>query len=241
MQELFSPQQQAATPFSRPAAHPQYAPVSAVTAAGPPGRLWNASDYGSAYSTASMLATSHALTVEGARRAMGGAIAEADRHGWPVTIVIVDHSGTPLLLERRGAAPITVDLALGKARTAAHSGRESAVFEHSVNGDPMGGHPSRRPRIALLSAPMLIMEGALPILVGGSCIGAVGCAGVRSDQDAQVARAGVQALAGAVSAASAASIVGAVSAATALGLARSSAEEPTAGRLMGPWERAEWH
>ena len=147
-----------------------------------------------------------ALTIDGARRAMAAAVAEADRHSWLVTIAVVDHSGSPLLLERRGAAPATVDLALGKARTAAMSGRDSAVFEHSVNGDPSGGQPSRRPRLALLSAPSLVlMEGALPILVGGVCVGAVGVSGVRSEQDAQVARVGVAALSGSATALSAAS------------------------------------
>ena len=148
-----------------------------------------------------------ALTVDGARRAMTAAIHEAKRNRWNVTIVVVDHSGLPLLLERlNGAAPVTVDIAMGKARTAALSGRDSGVFEHSVNGGAIAGSGWRRPRLALLSVPQLtLMEGALPITVNGICVGAVGVSGVRGDQDTQVARVGVAALSGEVTAASAAS------------------------------------
>lgn len=119
---------------------------------------------------------------------MAAARAEAAHHGWAVTIVVADASGVPLLVQRDGAAPMTVDIAMGKARTACMSGRETSVFEASVNGKDAS------PRLALLSTPLTLMEGAVPILIDDVVAGAVGVSGVRSDQDAQVAKAGVAAL-----------------------------------------------
>lgn len=147
--------------------------------------------------TGASFMTLSALTVEGARRAMDGALAEAERHNYKVTVVIADHTGTPLLLERRGATPMSVELAIGKARTAVSSGRDTSTFERAVDGEQStSGHGRpRAPRLALLTAPQLVcMEGAVPIIVDGICVGAVSVAGIRPDQDTVVARAGVAAL-----------------------------------------------
>ena len=122
------------------------------------------------------------LTLPGARRAMAAAASEADANKWAVTIAVTDAGGVPLLVERHGAAPMTVDIACGKARTAALSGKETSVFEKSANGGEL------KPRMALLSAPLLLMEGGVPIVVDGVCVGAIGVSGVRSDQDAQIAK-----------------------------------------------------
>ena len=129
------------------------------------------------------------LTASGAKTAMAAAVNEADKNGWAVTIAVSDAGGTPLLLERRGAAPMTVEIAMGKARTAAISGKETTAFEKVANGDE-----ATRPRLALLSSALLLMEGGVPIIVDGVVVGAIGVSGVRSDQDAQVAKAGVTAL-----------------------------------------------
>ena len=88
----------------------------------------------------------------------------------------------------------------GKAKTAVASGRESGVFERAVDGGGSGegghGRP-RAPRLALLSAPQLVcMEGAVPVIVDGMCVGAVSVAGVSPEHDAQVAKAGVNVLSG---------------------------------------------
>ena len=77
---------------------------------------------------------SFALTVQGAQTAMDAAAAEADANGWAVTIAVSDAAGVPLLLQRRGAQAFSVDVAIGKARTAASTGRETASFETTVNG-----------------------------------------------------------------------------------------------------------
>ena len=56
-----------------------------------------------------------ALTYDGATKAMAAATAEAEANGWVVTIVVADSGGHPILLHRLGAAPMTVDVAMGAA------------------------------------------------------------------------------------------------------------------------------
>jgi glc operon protein GlcG len=115
------------------------------------------------------------------------AVAEASTHGWAVTIAIVDDGGHLLWLQRLDdAAPVSAQIAPAKARTAAIGRRESKVYEDMIN---QGRH-------SFLSAPALqgMLEGGLPILVDGQCVGAVGVSGVKSSEDAQVARAGIAAL-----------------------------------------------
>ncbi|WP_027924743.1 heme-binding protein [Pseudomonas sp. URMO17WK12:I12] len=111
---------------------------------------------------------------------------EAQNNQWAVTIVIVDDGGHPLALERLdGCAASSAYIATEKARTSALGRRESKGYEDMVNGG----------RFAFLSAPLLTsLEGGVPIVYDGQVIGAVGVSGVKSEQDAQVARAGAQCL-----------------------------------------------
>ncbi|WP_249674341.1 heme-binding protein [Pseudomonas abieticivorans] len=111
---------------------------------------------------------------------------QAEQQGWAVSISVVDEGGHPLaLLRLDGASPISAYIAGEKARTAALGRRESKGYEDMVNGG----------RTAFLSAPLLTsLEGGVPIVVGGEVIGAVGVSGVKAEQDAQVARAGVGAV-----------------------------------------------
>ena len=104
-----------------------------------------------------------------------------------MTIAIVDDGGHLLWLQRLdGAAPISAQIAPAKARTSALGRRESKVYEEMINGG----------RSAFLSAPALegMLEGGVPLMAGGHCIGAVGVSGVKASEDAQIARAGVVAL-----------------------------------------------
>ncbi|MCU0931293.1 MAG: heme-binding protein [Serpentinimonas sp.] len=113
--------------------------------------------------------------------------AEALKNNWAVTIAIVDDGGHLLWLQRLdGAAAISAHIAPAKAHTAALGRRESKVYEDVINGG----------RYSFLSAPALqgMLEGGVPILKDGQCLGAVGVSGVKSSEDAQIARAGMAAI-----------------------------------------------
>lgn len=113
--------------------------------------------------------------------------AEALANNWAVTIAIVDDGGHLLWLQRLdGSAPISASMAPAKARTAALGRKESKDFEEMINNG----------RTAFLSAPLLegVLEGGVPIMLDGQCIGAVGVSGVKAFEDAQVAKAGIAAL-----------------------------------------------
>jgi glc operon protein GlcG len=131
--------------------------------------------------------TKPALSADDAQTILAAAAAEARAHQWAVTIAVVDDGGHLLGLQRLdGAAPISAEIAPAKAATAALGRRESRVYEEMIN----------QGRAAFLSAPRLrgMLEGGVPVMVQGQCAGAVGVSGVKSSEDAQVARAGVAAL-----------------------------------------------
>lgn len=113
--------------------------------------------------------------------------AEALKNNWAVSIAIVDDGGHLLWQQRLdGAAPISAQIAPAKARTAALGRRESRIYEEMINGG----------RVSFLSVPGLegLLEGAVPIMKDGECLGAVGVSGVKSSEDAQIARAGIAAI-----------------------------------------------
>jgi uncharacterized protein GlcG (DUF336 family) len=113
--------------------------------------------------------------------------AEAQKNRWAVTIAIVDDGGHLLHLQRLdGAAPVSAHIAPAKARTAALGRRESKGYEDMVNDG----------RVSFLSVPAIdgLLEGGVPIMKDGQCLGAVGVSGVKSNEDAQIARAGIAAI-----------------------------------------------
>jgi glc operon protein GlcG len=104
-----------------------------------------------------------------------------------VTIAIVDDGGHLLWLQRLDGAPaMSSHIAPAKAHTAALSRKESKVYEDIINGG----------RYAFLSAPTIegMLEGGVPVLKDGQCLGAVGVSGVKSNEDAQIAKAGIAAI-----------------------------------------------
>lgn len=132
--------------------------------------------------------TRPSLELADVKRIAAAAEAHALANGWAVAIAIVDAGGHPLWLQRLdGTAPISAHIAPAKARTAALGQRESRIYEEMINNG----------RTSFLSAPVLdgLLEGGVPIVVDGHCIGAVGVSGVKSSEDAQIARAGIAALA----------------------------------------------
>ncbi|MEM5311736.1 heme-binding protein [Paraburkholderia sp. JHI869] len=126
------------------------------------------------------------LTDEDVIRVAEAAVAHARANEWNVTIAIVDDGGHLLHLRRLdSASPITAEIAVSKARTASLGRRESKVYEDVI----------KQGRTAFLSAPLTgMLEGGVPVIVNGDVIGAVGVSGVKSDQDAAIARAGIAAL-----------------------------------------------
>jgi uncharacterized protein GlcG (DUF336 family) len=131
--------------------------------------------------------TKFALESADIKAIAAAAEAEAIKNNWAVSICIVDDGGHLLSFQRLdGAAPISAHIAPGKARTAALGRRESKVYEDIINGG----------RVSFLSAPGLegMLEGGVPIMKDGQCLGAVGVSGVKSTEDAQVAKAGIAAI-----------------------------------------------
>ncbi|HEX5000469.1 MAG TPA: heme-binding protein [Terriglobia bacterium] len=135
-----------------------------------------------------MLGTTRYLTLKGARKMMDAAEAEAGKHGWNVAIAIVDAAANLILFERLDdTQPGSIDVALGKARTAANFKRPTKALEDLV----LSGRT-----MFLAIDGVAPMQGGVPVVVDGKVVGAVGVSGVTAAQDEQVALAAVSALSG---------------------------------------------
>jgi uncharacterized protein GlcG (DUF336 family) len=124
------------------------------------------------------------LTLADVKIIAAGCESEALRQNWAVTIAIVDDGGHLLWLQRLDKAPLTsMQIATGKAYTSAMGSRPTKAYEDVVAGG----------RNAFLSVPggLTLIEGGEPVMVNGEMTGAVGVSGVKSPEDAQVARAGI--------------------------------------------------
>ena len=131
--------------------------------------------------------TKSVLELADVKAIAAAAEAEALGNNWAVTLAIVDDGGHLLWLQRLDGAPaISAQIAPAKAHTAALGRRESKVYEEVINGG----------RTSFLSVPGVqgMLEGGVPIMKDGQCIGAVGVSGVKSSEDAQIARAGIATL-----------------------------------------------
>src|SRR5512133_2679984 len=131
--------------------------------------------------------TKPTLELADIKRIAAAAEAEALNNNWAVTIAVVDDGGHLLWLQRLdGAAALSAHIAPAKAHTAALGRRESKGYEDVINGG----------RSSFLSVPTVsgMLEGGVPIMKDGVCLGAVGVSGVKSTEDAQIARAGIAAL-----------------------------------------------
>ncbi|MGH8628878.1 MAG: GlcG/HbpS family heme-binding protein [Gammaproteobacteria bacterium] len=125
------------------------------------------------------------ITLSDVKSIAAAAEAEANRNGWKVTIAVCDEGGHLLWLQRLDGAPLmSAQVAPEKARTCVLGRRSSKVYEDMVNNG----------RYAALRMPIVPLEGGEMVVVDGECLGAVGVSGVKSSEDAQVARAGVAAI-----------------------------------------------
>jgi glc operon protein GlcG len=121
-----------------------------------------------------------------AHKMMAACVAEAQKNKWNVSIAVVDDAGYLLLLERLdGAGPLTAEVAQGKALAAVMTKRPSKFMEDRLKDRP-----------AFLKFPAgLPIQGAVPVLYQGECVGAIGVSGVQSHEDEQVASAGAATIA----------------------------------------------
>jgi uncharacterized protein GlcG (DUF336 family) len=128
------------------------------------------------------------LTQQDVSSILSAAEAYAAQNNFAVTISVVDDGGHLLgLLRREGAAPVTAYISQEKARASALGRRESKIYEDIINNG----------RTAFLGAtPVLhgVLEGGVNIVVDGHTIGAVGVSGVKSSDDALIAKAGIASL-----------------------------------------------
>jgi len=123
---------------------------------------------------------------ETAKKMAAAAVAEAKKNGWPVCIAIVDYHGDLVYFERLDNTQLgSVSVAVDKARTAAKFKRSTKLLEDAVAG-------GRNVMLRLGDATPI--QGGLPIVMDGKFVGAIGVSGVASQQDEQVASAGLNAL-----------------------------------------------
>jgi glc operon protein GlcG len=125
------------------------------------------------------------LTLDDCRKISAAAEAEARKNNWNVCIAILDDGGHLLHLVRMDdGTPANAEIAVMKASTAALTRRSSKMWEDRVAGG----------RMAMLKMPVLPVQGGLPIIIEGVCVGAVGVSGVQSHEDEQIAKAGIDVL-----------------------------------------------
>ncbi len=125
------------------------------------------------------------LTLEDCRKITAACEAEAKKNKWIVSIAILDDGGHVLMLTRMdGAAPVTAQIATEKGRSAAVSRRSTKVSEDRIAAG----------RVALLKMPVLPVQGGVPIMHQGECVGAIGVSGVQSHEDEAICNAGIAAL-----------------------------------------------
>ncbi len=124
------------------------------------------------------------LTLEAARSVVAAAEAKAKQEGWPCVIAVTDNDGLPILVERMDNASVVagVELAPGKARTAALFHRPSGALEDAING--------KRPAAATARG-FVLMRGGIPLAVNGEIVGAIGVSSDTPDHDEVIAEAGV--------------------------------------------------
>ena len=127
------------------------------------------------------------LTLDDCRKISAAAEAEAKKNNWNVCIAILDDGGHLLhLIRMDGATPANARIAVEKGRTAAESRRSTAVWQERI-----------KPRPEMLAMPGITpIQGGLPIVVEGTCVGGVGISGVQSHEDDQIAAAGIKAVTG---------------------------------------------
>lgn len=129
------------------------------------------------------------ISLEQAKKAMAASEAEAKKNNWNVVIAIVDSGGSLVMLQRLDSTQFgSIDVAKDKAHAAVAFRRPTKVFQDLI---AQGGVNLR---LLNLVSNAGVLEGGVPVVVGGKIIGAIGVSGVTSQQDAQIAQAGADSL-----------------------------------------------
>lgn len=125
------------------------------------------------------------LTLEDCRKIGAAAMDEARKNSWNVVIAILDDGGHLKWLEAMdGTTPFNAQVAVEKGRSSAVSRRSTKSWEDRIAAG----------RNAIINMPVLPVQGGMPIMVDGQCVGAVGVSGVQSHEDEQIANVGIAAL-----------------------------------------------
>lgn len=128
------------------------------------------------------------ISLAQAKKSIAAAEIEAQMNSWNVVIAIFDSGANLVLLQRLDGAPLaSIEVAQDKARSAVLFRRPTKWFQDQI---ALGGANLR----LLKLSGAIPLDGGVPLVVDGKIIGAIGVSGVASDQDAQIARAGAEAL-----------------------------------------------
>jgi uncharacterized protein GlcG (DUF336 family) len=129
--------------------------------------------------------TKHYLTLSDAEFLLDQAYQYAIQNSFNVSIAVVDETGTLLAMKRMdGAAPMTANLAIEKAKCSAMSRRPSKLFEDIIKGGQMG--------FLTMESFSGMLEGGEPIMYEGELVGAMGVSGVKSFEDAEIAQQAIE-------------------------------------------------
>ena len=128
------------------------------------------------------------ITLDQAKRAMAAAELEALKNSWQVAITILDSGGNMVAFHKIDNTQLaSIGASEGKANTALRFKRPSKALDDAIAAGGAG--------LRLLAVKDITpLEGGLPIVADGKIIGAIGVSGALSSQDAQVAKAGADAV-----------------------------------------------
>ena len=125
------------------------------------------------------------ISLESAQRVLAAAVEEARRRDWKMNIAVVDSGGNLVAFERMdGAQLASIEISQHKARTAATYRRETRAFE---NGIQQHGQ-----NYLITLDGVIASRGGIPLIQGGSLIGAIGCSGGTGSQDEAVCKTGAK-------------------------------------------------
>ena len=123
------------------------------------------------------------ISLELAHQVMSAAVKEANANGWTMAIAIVDCGGNLVIFEKMDNTQVgSIEVAIGKAKTANNFKRATKVMEDAVAAGGLG--------MRMLAIPGVFpLEGGEPIFLNGKIISAIGVSGMQSTQDGQVVKA----------------------------------------------------